>query len=79
VLTEAPRNEGLLTGPDCWESLDRSVCSDSHPGSFALGEMIPCVHCTGGYVGPRAGLDAWEERPRPQLICLVILSGAQLA
>jgi len=26
-------------------------------------------------VGPGAGLDAWEERPRLQLICLVMLSG----
>jgi hypothetical protein len=30
--------------------------------SFILGETAPGVHCIGGWVGPRAGLDVVEKR-----------------
>jgi hypothetical protein len=28
------------------------------PAAVTLGERTPCTHWTGGWVGPRAGLDA---------------------
>jgi hypothetical protein len=36
--------------------------SASRPGSFATGETAPGVHCIGGWVGPRAGLEDVEKR-----------------
>jgi hypothetical protein len=39
-------------------ALDRGEWSASRPGrAFIPGEMTPGTHCTGGWVGPRAGLD----------------------
>jgi hypothetical protein len=38
--------------------LDRGEWSASRPGrAFTPGERTPGTHCTGGWVGPRAGLD----------------------
>jgi hypothetical protein len=39
-------------------ALDEGEWSASRPGrAFTLGERTPGTHCTGGRVGPRAGLD----------------------
>jgi hypothetical protein len=39
-------------------ALDRGEWSASRPGrALAPGERTPGAHCTGGWVGPRAGLD----------------------
>jgi hypothetical protein len=40
--------------------LDRDDWSASRPGCFVSGEIAPGTHCIGGWVGPRAGLDAVE-------------------
>jgi hypothetical protein len=37
-------------------ALDGSGCSVSRPGHF-IPQEGPCTHCTGGLVGPRAGLN----------------------
>jgi hypothetical protein len=36
--------------------------SASRPGRFTPGEIAPSTHWTGGWVGPRAGLDDVEKR-----------------
>jgi hypothetical protein len=36
--------------------------SASRPYRFTLGERAPSTHWIGGWVGPRAGLDAVEKR-----------------
>jgi len=43
-------------------ALDRSESSASRPGRFTAGEIAPGIHCIGGRVGPRAGLDAVVKR-----------------
>jgi hypothetical protein len=43
---------------------DRSV---SHPGHVLPDERTPSTHCTGGWVGPRAGLDS---QVRGKISCL---------
>jgi hypothetical protein len=40
--------------------LDEGEWSDSRPGLCTRGEIAPGTHCTGGWMGPRAGLDAVE-------------------
>jgi hypothetical protein len=35
--------------------------SASRPGRFTLGERDPGIHCIGGWVDPRAGLDDMEK------------------
>jgi hypothetical protein len=42
-------------------ALVESEWSDSRPGRFTTREMVPSTHWTGGWVGPRAGLDDMEE------------------
>jgi hypothetical protein len=37
------------------------VWSDSRPSRFTNGEIAPGTHWIGGWVGPRAGLDAGEK------------------
>jgi hypothetical protein len=37
-------------------------CSASRPGRFTSREGAPCTHWIGGWVGPRAGLDAVVKR-----------------
>jgi hypothetical protein len=40
-------------------ALDGGERSASRPGrAFTLGERTPGTHCTGGWLGPRAGLDS---------------------
>jgi hypothetical protein len=41
-------------------ALDGAKWLASRPGRFALGEIAPGTHWIGGFVGPRAGLDAVE-------------------
>jgi hypothetical protein len=44
-------------------ALDRGEWSVSRPGcAFTPGERTPGTHCTGGWVGPRAGLDTEVKR-----------------
>jgi hypothetical protein len=44
--------------PFSTSALDRGEWSASRPGrAFIPGERTPGTHCTGGWVGPRAGLD----------------------
>jgi hypothetical protein len=38
--------------------------SASHPGRFTAGEMFPGTLRVGGWVAPRAGLDAMEKRKK---------------
>jgi hypothetical protein len=39
--------------------------SASRPGRFTARERAPRIHCIGGWVGTRAGLDAWVRRKIP--------------
>jgi hypothetical protein len=49
--------------------LGRGEWSASRPGrAFTPGERIPGTHCTGGWVGPRAGLDT-EVRGKILIPC----------
>jgi hypothetical protein len=43
-------------------ALDGGEWPVSHPGRFTHGERTPFAHCTGSWVGPRAGLDASVTR-----------------
>jgi hypothetical protein len=48
-------------------ALGRGEWSASRPGrDFTLGERTPGTHCTGGWVGPRAGLDT---EARGKILC----------
>jgi hypothetical protein len=49
-------------------ALDGGEWSASRPGrAFTPGERTPGAHCTGGWVGPRAGLDS---EARGKILCL---------
>jgi hypothetical protein len=49
-------------------ALDWSELSASRPYRFTLGETAPGTHWIGGWVGPRAGVEAMEKRKiEPQL------------
>jgi hypothetical protein len=45
-------------------TLDRAQWSVSRPGRFTHGERTG-THCTGGWVGPTAGLNATARRRNP--------------
>jgi hypothetical protein len=48
-------------------ALDGGEWSASRPGrAFTPGEWTPGLHCTGGWVGPRAGLDT---KARGKILC----------
>jgi hypothetical protein len=48
-------------------ALDGGEWSASRPGrAFTPGERTPGTHCTGGWVGPRAGLDT---EARGKILC----------
>jgi hypothetical protein len=48
-------------------ALDGGEWSTSRPGrAFTSGERIPGTHCTGGWVGPRSGLDT---EARGKILC----------
>jgi hypothetical protein len=46
-------------------ALDGGEWSASYPGSYTPGERTPGTHWTGGWVGPRAGLDTVSKRKIP--------------
>jgi hypothetical protein len=48
-------------------TLEGGEWSASRSGRFTPGERAPGTHCTGGWVGPRAGLDA---EVRGKILCL---------
>jgi hypothetical protein len=68
-------------------ALDWGEWSVSLPVRFTPGERIPGIHCIGGWVGPRAGLDdmakrkfliipGLELRPRSQSLCRLRCPGS---
>jgi len=42
-------------------ALHRSEWSASHSSHFTPGERDPGIHCTGGWVGPRASFDRCQK------------------
>jgi hypothetical protein len=48
-------------------ALEGGEWSPSRPGRFTPGQRAPGTHCTGGWVGSRAGLDA---EVRGKILCL---------
>jgi hypothetical protein len=75
VLNWAPRNEGLLgewrysSTHSLTSALDGGEWSASRPGRFTSREKDPGTQWIGGWVGPRAVLDAVVKRkiPSPRL------------
>jgi hypothetical protein len=53
---------GGVAPPFLTSALDGGEWSASHPGRFTSWERAPGTHWTGGWVGPRAGLDIVEKR-----------------
>jgi hypothetical protein len=53
---------GGIAPPFLTSALGRGEWSASRPGRFTLGEIALGTHWIGGWVGPRAGLDAVEKR-----------------
>jgi hypothetical protein len=49
-------------------ALDGDVSSVSRPGLYTTGRRAPVIHCVGGWVGPRADLDAVAKR---KISCLL--------
>jgi hypothetical protein len=47
------RGSGGIAGPFLTSALDKGMLSASRPGRFT-----PGTHCVGGWLDPRAGLDA---------------------
>jgi hypothetical protein len=69
----APRQQGVLgkwrysSTHSLTSALDGGDWSASRPGRFNSGETAPCTHCIGGWVGPRAVLDAMVKKiPNPR-------------
>jgi hypothetical protein len=64
----APRHEGVLgmrrysSTHSLTSALDGREWSASHPGSFTPRERAPGTHWIGGWVDPKAGLDAVMKR-----------------
>jgi hypothetical protein len=46
-------------------ALDGGEWSASHPGHFTPGARDPVTHWTGGWVGPRGGLDIMARKKNP--------------
>jgi hypothetical protein len=69
----APRHEGVLgewrysSTHSSTSALDRGEWSASRPGRFTPRESAPGAHWIGGWVGPRAVLDAVVKRKIPSL------------
>jgi hypothetical protein len=84
VLNYAPRYEGVLgewmysSTHSLTSALGGGEWSASRPGRFAPRERAPGTHWIGGWVGPRAVLDAvvkrkipsprWESNPRTPIV-----------
>jgi hypothetical protein len=71
VLKEAPDHEGVLgewmysSTHSLTSALDEGEWSASCPGRFTSRERAPATHWIGGWVGPRAGLDAVSKGKIP--------------
>jgi hypothetical protein len=69
----APRHEGVLgewrysSMHSLTSALDGGEWSASRPGRFPPRDRAPGTHWIGGWVGPRAGLDAVSKRNVPTL------------
>jgi hypothetical protein len=67
----APRHEGILgewiysSTHSLTSALDGGECSASRPGRINPSERARGTHCRGGWVGPRAVLDAVVKRKIP--------------
>jgi hypothetical protein len=67
----APRHEGVLGGAEVYLhafltlALDGGELSAPLPGSFTLRQRVPGTPWLGGWVGPRAVLDAMVKRKIP--------------
>jgi hypothetical protein len=64
---QAPRYEGVWVSGGIAPTfltlaLDGGEWSASRPGHFTAGERAPDTHWIGGWVGPRAGLNAVKKR-----------------
>jgi hypothetical protein len=72
-FNKAQRHEGVLeewrysSTHSLTSALDGGKWSASRPGRFTSRERVPGTHWIGGWVGPRAVLDAWfgEKFPVP--------------
>jgi hypothetical protein len=67
VLRKAPHREDVW-GMDISfliSALDGGKWSGSRPGRLVAGERAPGTHWIGGWVGPRAGLEAATKRKSP--------------
>jgi hypothetical protein len=53
---------GGIAPPFLTSAVDGGEWSASHPCHLTAGERARGAHCTGGCLGPRAGLDAVENR-----------------
>jgi hypothetical protein len=53
---------GDIAPPFLTSALDGDEWSASRPGCYTPGEVAPNTHWIGGWVGPRAGLNAVEKR-----------------
>jgi hypothetical protein len=58
-------------------ALDGGEWSASRLGHFTPGERAPGTHFIGGWVGPRAGLDAVAKSKFPQCSCRELNPGRQ--
>jgi hypothetical protein len=71
VLNKAPRHEDVLrewrysSAHSLTSALDGNKWSASHPGRFTPRERAPGTHWIGGWVGPRAVVDAVVKRKIP--------------
>jgi hypothetical protein len=71
MLNQARRHEGVLreqrhsSTHSLTSALNGGDWSALRPGPFIPRERAPGTRCIGGYVGPRAGLDAVEKRKSP--------------
>jgi hypothetical protein len=71
VFNWAPRHEGVLgewrysCAHSLTSALDRCEWSASRPGRFIPRDRAPGIHWIGGWVGPRAILDAVVKRKIP--------------
>jgi hypothetical protein len=68
LRNQAPRHEnvwgcGGIAAPFLSSTLDRGEWSVSCPGRFPPGERAPGTHWIGGWMGPRAGVDALNLTP----------------
>jgi hypothetical protein len=59
------RSGGISSTHSLTSALDGGECSASRPGRFTPREEAAGIHCIGGWMGPRAVLDAVSKRKIP--------------